>query len=208
MPVYRHNIVSFPETKRFHFIHIPRTAGRFIDAVIEDNNFKLDHSTVGTIDGSDIIHLHRELYEKYLDTKNMPHIAVIRNPIDRFISASMFFKRMYGDDIQEQMEDPLMFSMMLENFPLPQAVNWFRPQADFLADGTNVWRFEDGFKEEFGDWMSEVLGVPFTVRDVPYKKLETDETNKLDRSAKLIDNIRQFWREDIEQFYPELATPL
>ena len=101
-----------------------------------------------------------------------------------------------------------MFSMMLENFPLPQAVNWFRPQADFLADGTNVWRFEDGFKEEFGDWMSEVLGVPFTVRDVPFKKLETDETNKLDRSAKLIDNIRQFWREDIEQFYPELATPL
>ena len=56
--------------------------------------------------------------------------------------------------------------------------------------------------------MSEILGVAFTVRDVPYKKLETDETNKLDRSAKLIDNIRQFWREDIEQFYPELATPL
>ena len=45
MPVYKHNIVSFPETKRFHFIHIPRTAGRFIDAVIVDNNFKLEHST-------------------------------------------------------------------------------------------------------------------------------------------------------------------
>ena len=208
MPVYKHNIVSFPETKRFHFIHIPRTAGRFIDAVIEDNNFTLEHNTAGTIEGSDIIHLHRELYEKYLNVEGMPHIAVIRNPIDKFFGASPFLKRMYGDDIQEQMEDPLMFSMMLENFPLPQAVNWFRPQADFLADGTNVWRFEDGFKEEFGDWMSEVLGVPFTVRDVPFKKLETDETNKLDRSAKLIDNIRQFWREDIEQFYPELATPL
>ena len=168
----------------------------------------MEHNTAGTIEGSDIIHLHRELYEKYLNVEGMPHIAVIRNPIDRFISASMFFKRMYGDDIQEAMEDPIMFGTMIENFPLPQAVNWFRPQADFLADGTNVWRFEDGFKEEFGDWMSEVLGVPFTVRDVPFKKLETDETNKLDRSAKLIDNIRQFWREDIEQFYPELATPL
>ena len=63
MPVYKHNIVSFPETKRFHFIHIPRTAGRFIDAVIEDNNFTLEHNTAGTIEGSDIIHLHRELYE-------------------------------------------------------------------------------------------------------------------------------------------------
>ena len=92
MPVYKHNIVSFPETKRFHFIHIPRTAGRFIDAVIEDNNFTLEHNTAGTIEGSDIIHLHRELYEKYLNVEGMPHIAVIRNRIDRFISASMFFK--------------------------------------------------------------------------------------------------------------------
>ena len=31
---------------------------------------------------------------------------------------------------------------------------------------------------------------------------------KLDRTPKLIDNITKFWREDIEQFYPELATPL
>ena len=39
---------------------------------------------------------------------------------------------MYGDDIQEAMEDPVMFHSMLENFPLTQAVNWFRPQVDFL----------------------------------------------------------------------------
>ena len=211
MPVYKHNIVSFPETKRFQFIHIPRTAGRFIDAVIEDNNFTLEHNTAGTIEGSDIIHLHRELYEKYLNVEGMPHIAVIRNPIDRFIYASMLFKRMYGDDIQEAMEDPIMFGTMIENFPLPDihtTPSWLRPQLDFLTEDTHIWRFEDGFKEEFGEWMSEILGVAFTVRDVPYEKLETDESNKLDRSAKLIDNIRQFWREDIEQFYPELATPL
>ena len=208
MPVYRHNIVSFPETKRFHFIHIPRTAGRFIEAVIEDNDFSLENDTLGYIEGVDIIHMHRELYEKYLNLDGIPQIAIIRNPIDRFISASIFLKRMYGDDIQEAMEDPMMFSMMLQNFPLTQAVNWFRPQSDFLTNGAQVWRFEDGFGKDFGEWMREILGVAFTVRDVPYKKLETDETNKLDRSAKLIDNIRQFWREDIEQFYPELATPL
>ena len=46
------------------------------------------------------------------------------------------------------------------------------------------------------------------VRDVPYEKLSTDESNKLDRTDKLIDNIRLLCRKDIEQFYPELATPL
>ena len=44
-------------------------------------------------------------------------------------------------------------------------------------------------KSAIVEWMSGILGVPFTVRDVPYKKLTTDETNKLTRSAKLIDNI-------------------
>jgi len=95
---------------------------------------------------------------------------------------------------------------MLQNFPLTQAVNWFRPQSDFLTEETHVWRFEDGFKEEFGEWMSQILGIPFTVSDVPYEKLSTDEDNKLERGAKLIDNIRQFCRKDIEQFYPELAA--
>ncbi len=209
MPIYEQRTVSLPNPKkRFHFIHIPRTAGRFLDAVIEDNNFTLEHSTLGCLEGTDIIHLHRELYEKYLNVEGIPSIAVIRNPIDKFFGASPFLKRMYGDDIQEQMEDPLMFSMMLENFPLPQAVNWFRPQADFLADGTNVWRFEDGFGEDFEDWVSGILEVPFKVRDVPYEKLSTDESNKLDRTDKLIDNIRLLCRKDIEQFYPELATPL
>ena len=207
MPVYRHNIVSFPETKRFHFIHIPRTAGRFIDAVIEDNNFTLEHNTAGTIEGSDIIHLHRELYEKYLNVEGIPHIAVIRNPIDRFISASMFFKRMYGDDIQEAMEDPIMFHSMLDNFPLTEAVNWFRPQMDFLTDDTNIWKFEDGFGSDFDEWVSEIVGVEYTTKDVPYDKLSTDETKKLEKTDKLVNNIMSLYRKDYEYLYPELATP-
>ena len=206
MATYKHTT-----GKRLHFIHIPRTGGRFIHENLLSNGFEREHNTAGTIEGSDIIHLHRELYEKHLDVEGITHIAVIRNPIDRFISASIFFKRMYGDDIQEAMEDPIMFGTMIQNFPLPDIYttpSWLRPQSDFLTEDTHIWRFEDGFKEEFGDWMSEILGVPFTVSDVPYKKLTTDETNKLTRSAKLIDNIRQFWREDIEQFYPELAASL
>ena len=202
MPVYRQ------DEKRFHFIHIPRTAGRFVESVIEDNNFKLENDLSDEIEGIERLHLHRDLYEKYLDIKGITNIAIIRNPIDRFFSCSIFLKRMYGNDIQEAMEDPIMFSMMLKNFPLTQAVNWFRPLSDFITEDTYIWKFENGFKDEFEEWISDVLNFPFTVRDVPYKKLSTDETNKLNKSDRLIENIKQFWREDIEQFYPELATPL
>ena len=202
MPVYRQ------DKKRFHFIHIPRTAGRFVESVIEDNNFKLENDLSNEIEGVERLHLHRDLYEKYLDIKGITNIAIIRNPIDRFFSCSIFLKRMYGNDIQEAMEDPIMFSMMLKNFPLTQAVNWFRPLSDFITEDTYIWKFENGFKDEFEEWISDVLNFPFTVRDVPYKKLSTDETNKLNKSDRLIENIKQFWREDIEQFYPELATSL
>ena len=201
MATYRHT-----SGKRLHFIHIPRTGGRFIDKNLLVNGFKQEHSTQGTIEGSDIIHLHRELYEKHLDVKGIPHIAIIRNPIDRFISSSIFLKRMYGD-IQEAMEDPMMFSTMIQNFPLPDEYttpSWLRPQSDFLTEDTHVWKFEDGFDADFDVWMSNLLEIPFKTRNVEYKKLETDESNKLERTAKLVDNIRQFCMKDIETFYPEL----
>ena len=203
MATYKHTT-----GKRLHFIHIPRTAGRFVEAVIEDNNFKLEGNFPNVIEGVELIHLHRDLYEKYFDLKGIPNITIIRNPIDRFFSCSIFLKRMYGNDIQETMEDPMMFSMMLQNFPLTQAVNWFRPLSDFITEDTYIWKFENGFKKEFEEWISDIVDFPFTVRDVPYEKLSTDETNKLNKSDRLIENIKQFWREDIEQFYPELATSL
>ena len=202
MPTYKHS-----SGKRFLFVHIPRTAGRFLEENFKKNGFELEQDDIWkSVDGIELAHFHRELYEKYLDVEGIPHISIIRNPINRFFGASSWLKRMYGEDIQEAMEDPMMFSMMLENFPLAEAVNWYRPQVDFISDKTHLWRFEDGFGEDFGEWMSNVLEVPFRIVDVPYQKLSYDESNKLERTDKLIDNIRTICRKDIEQLYPELAA--
>ena len=193
--------------KRFLFVHIPRTAGRFLEENFKKNGFELEHDYIwDSVDGIELAHFHRELYEKHLDVEGIPHIAIIRNPINRFFSASSWLKRMYGEDIQEAMEDPIMFSMMLNNFPLTEAVNWYRPQVDFISDKTYLWRFEDGFKEEFSEWVSNILGVSFRTHDVPYEKLSYDESNRLDRTDKLLDNIKFLYRKDIEQLYPDLAA--
>ena len=127
-------------------MHIPRTAGRFLEENFKENGFELEQDDIWkSVDGIELAHFHRELYEKYLDVEGIPHISIIRNPINRFFGASSWLKRMYGEDIQEAMEDPMMFSMMLDNFPLAEAVNWYRPQVDFISDKTHLWRFEDGF---------------------------------------------------------------
>ena len=210
MPTYKQSVVSYPNpTKRFLFVHIPRTAGRFLEENILNHGFEPEQVIWKSVEGIEIAHFHAELYQKHFDDlSNIPHFAIVRNPIDRFMSCSIFLTRMYGEDIQEMMEDPMMFSSMLENFPLTQAVNWFRPQMDFITDDTNIWKFEDGFGSDFDEWLSEVLGVEYKTKDVPYEKLAYGETKKLEKTAKLVNNITALYRKDIEQLYPELATPL
>jgi len=204
MPTYRHVSTK----KRFLFIHIPRTAGRFFEENLKFNNFEVEQGNIWkSVDGIEVAHFHKELYEKYFDVESIPHITIVRNPIDRFFSSSIFIRRMYGNDIDDLLEDPMYFHSVLQNFPLSQSVNWFRNQVDFISNKTHIWKFENGFGNNFGDWIENILGVPFKIHSVPYNKLSTDEDNKIVRSDKIIDNLRNFYRRDIEQFYPELATP-
>ena len=209
MPTYRQTVVTYPNpTKRFLFVHIPRTAGRFLEENFKENGFEAEQILWKSVDGIEIAHFHNELYLKHFDDLgSIPHFTIVRNPIDRFMSCSIFLTRMYGEDIQEMMEDPMMFSSMLENFPLTQAVNWFRPQMDFITDDTNIWKFEDGFGSDFDEWMREILGVEYKTKDVPYNELSTNETKKLEKTAKLVNNIMSLYRKDYEYLYPELATP-
>ena len=204
MTIYKHKHTG----KRFLFVHIPRTAGRFLTENFKSNGFELEDSFIWeSIDGIEPAHFHRELFQKYLNADGIEHISIVRNPVDRFISTSIFLTRMYGDDIQEAMEDPMMFSSMIQNFPLSEGVNWFRPQMDFISDETRLWKLEDGFGEDFEQWLGEVLEMEIEIKKVPYKKLTTDEDNKLKKSAKLIDNITLLYKRDYEHLYPELATP-
>ena len=209
MPTYKQSVVTYPNpTKRFLFVHIPRTAGRFLEENFKENGFEAEQILWKSVDGIEVAHFHNELYLKHFDDLgSIPHFTIVRNPVDRFMSCSIFLTRMYGDDIQEAMEDPMMFGSMLQNFPLTQAVNWFRPQIDFLTDDTNIWKFEDGFGSDFDEWVSEIVGVEYTTKDVPYEKLAYGETKKLEKTDKLVNNIMSLYRKDYEYLYPELATP-
>ena len=208
MATFKHE----PSGKRFFFIHIPRTAGRFFEQnLLKVNNFVWDDKVnidrqYKSIDGVELAHFHREYYEKYLDVEGIPHITIIRNPIDRFISCSIFLRKLYGDDIDEMLEDEMYFYSMIQNYPLSQSVNWFRSQLDFISDKTHIWKFENGFGDDFAKWVSDILDMDIMIKaDVQVDKLPTNESRKVKRSAKLIDNVRNLYRRDIETLYPELA---
>ena len=191
--------------KEFLFIHIPRTAGRFIEAnLLSHNGFTWNNthnlsSMYGTLHGIEYDHFHREYYEKYLPSKNIPHVTIIRNPIDRFLSASSFLTRMYGD-CQKQMENEYYFFSLLEHFPLSEAINWFRPQIDFISPNTHIWKYENNFTEPFSLWLSNILNIPITMNpNIEYTRAP-DIGYKLKRTAPLINNIERLYEKDMEWY--------
>ena len=206
MPTYRHN----PTGKRFLFAHIPRTAGRFFEMNLKKNDCVLEQNNIwDSVDGIEVAHFHRELYEKHFDVKNIPHISFVRNPIDRFFSASIYLRRVYGHDICDQLEDETQFFSMIDNMPFSEAVNWYRPQVDFLSEKTKVWKYENGYGKKFENWLKEVLEIDFKMDAfISYTTGVDEGVNKVERRDKIIDNVRTFYRRDIEQLYPELATSL
>ena len=142
-----------------------------------------------------------------MDVEGIPHITIVRNPIDRFISCSIFLRKLYGDDIDEMLEDEMYFYSMIQNYPLSQSVNWFRSQLDFISDKTHIWKFENGFGDDFAKCVSHIVDMDIMIKaDVQVDKLPTNESRKVKRSAKLIDNVRNLYRRDIETLYPELVA--
>ena len=199
--------------KRFLFIHIPRTAGRFVEWNLESQGWVWDDKNVidkmyKSVEGIELAHFHRDFYEKYLDVKDIPHFSIVRNPITRFISGSLYIKRVYGNDIQATMEDTFMFSEMLRNFPslFPESANWFRQQVDFMTNNTHIWKFENGLGKEYVNWLNGILDMDLEFDDDVEYPRGPDEHNKLDKTPALIDNVKFFFRRDLETFYPELAT--
>lgn len=210
MAIYEH----LESGKRFLFIHIPRTGGRFVESNLEASGWEWDKSLgldkkYKIYDGVEQAHFHREYYEKYYDVSDIPHICIVRDPIDRFISASIYLKKVYGDDIQHLVEDPMHFSGMIYNLPWSESYNWYRPQVDYISDKTNIWKLEDGLGEKFSSWISGIVGVDIHMDGrLKYNRFSYEE-NKLKKTNALIERLRIFYRKDFSYFnyeIPKLAT--
>ena len=198
MPTYRHRETG----KRFLYVHIPRTAGRFLEENILSNGFRCEQKKIWkSVCNTEIAHFHKDLYSRYLDCHSIPHITVVRDPVDRFFSASIFLTRMYGDDIEQLLENENTFYSMIENFPLPEAVNWFRPQVDFIGELTHIWWYENKLEDDFSDWMSDILEVDFKIKDLEYPKLTTNEDRKVERRPRIVQNVKNLYRKDYEILY-------
>jgi len=205
VPIFHHTKTH----GRFFFIHIPRTAGRFLVENFLRNDYDIEHhltqerikekevpNYLWTLaEGVEISHTHYSLYSKWKSIKDLPSITIVRNPIDRFFSAS--------GRIPPRLQSPFENWTTYENFfsktALTNSHNWWRPQHEFVSLHTNIWKYEDGFGKNFCDWINNILPVDISIKAQPTGRRHYDEL-QLIKTKPLIDNTKKFYHQDFEKF--------
>jgi len=203
VPIYHH----IKTHGRFFFIHIPRTAGRFLVENFWRNDYDIEHHLTKErikekeipnylwtpAEGVEISHTHYSLYNKWKSIKDLPSITVVRNPIDRFFSAS----GRIAPSLHSSFENWTTYESF---FSKKKISNWWRPQHEFVSPHTNIWKYEDGFGKNFCDWINNILPINFSLKTDVYEKRNYDHSPGLIKTTTLIDNIKKFYHQDFEKF--------
>ena len=196
MATFKH----LPTGKRFLFIHIPRTAGRYIGENLGRNDCQCEQGEGKDLwvrkNNVELSHYHREYYEKYLDVEDIPHFAVVRNPIDRFISCA--------GHVGVEEVDKKVLNYLTKGYGTSQYFYHFRSQVEFISPKTHIWKYEDGMGKEFVSWLSGTLDIDFVFDDdIEYYRIDNEHAHRIRKTPYLIDIVREFYKEDFERFYPD-----
>jgi len=200
--------------KKIFFIHIPRNAGRYIGQLFLKNGYETSHDQwapdLAILDskkyhkcGIEIAHLHYPLYN-LLSIKNLPIFTIIRNPFDRI-------KKFLAKEFIER-ESHLKFPLKEEHFYqgiekhrkyLSYHNNWYRPQHEFLAPNTKLWKFDWGFKDQFCKWLKETFNLnvaPAKIK-LDYDKSPVDMVSIPPHIEKHLEDLKPFVKKYYHQDY-------
>jgi len=195
---------------RFFFIHIPRTAGRFLHKNFIENGYGVEHHLTKEMieekdmpnyfwtpaEGVEISHTHYSLYSKWKSIKDLPSITIVRNPIDRFFSAS----GRIAPGHQSSFENWTTYENFFSKEALTNPCNWWRPQHEFVSPHTKIWKYENGFGKKFCDWINNILSINFSIKPQVYDQANYDQSPGLIKTKSLINNIKKFYHQDFEKF--------
>lgn len=190
-----------------YFIHIPRTGGRYVSSLFENSrNMQCEYHRIHTqrFEGIDSTHLHYPLYNKYFGVDNIPHIAVVRNPVKKFESSIRNMNYMHGLDYNSLLSSDEGFLQFMHDELTTNSYhnNWFLPQNKFISPTTHVWKYEWGFGKKFKNWVLEKTNIDISIDNVKYDRFQ-GEVNRnyfypLTRKVKR--KIRSYYREDYKKF--------
>ena len=155
--------------KRVCYIHIPRTGGKYVRDTLILNNYLVEiHRYNFFHRGKELPHLTYPEYDEYLNFMSLQKFTVVRDPVDRFLSMCRETHNLNENKIKKILDNQEYFDEAISHFRLNNLGNWFIPQVNFLNYQTKIWKFEDGFGDEFKKWLKNNFNI--NVNIYPNKK--------------------------------------
>jgi hypothetical protein len=206
-------------------IHIPRCGGRHVISLLKKNEFRYSENCKRAQESvfyrsTEYMHLTYDmLQEIHPEANDAKKIVIIRNPVDRFMSAvnSEWSIDLYFEGYENfyLMDDPLYFKYIMKekkysirtkgrNFNFDGLsntfTNWFRPQVEFFNKDFYIWKFENGFEDEFIQFLNKKvnLDININVKDVYTKTFYDEKIEGFSLSNELKENVLNFYKEDYE----------
>ena len=191
--------------RNIYFVHIPRTAGRFIrNTLIQNGHNVIQYGSYEShYRGKETLHLTYPEYHDFLNNYALKKFSVVREPVDRFISMitkNWMFNKEKIDKMFRSQED---FDQTISNEILNNPSNWFVPQINFVDHNTKIWKFEDNFKDEFVEWMMYNFNIKI---DKLGSSDEGVEMNKIILNKEKIKYIQNYYYKDYKLFNYEFKS--
>ena len=211
-----------------HFIHIPRTGGRWTSALLNRSNYDpviLGQEFWGGIQTNHLTYF--EAKQFYLDNHwTEKSFTVVRDPITRFESAFQLFLDFTLIENISLLEDYDYFRWIMEDKPMIVWVDgnhnknykfhinglvnvhsaMWRPQSNYVSFDTKVWKFENGLDENFSQWLNTEVKLDITpniTHNVQYTTKYFDN-KKYELSDKIKENVFNYYKADYIRFYTDV----
>ena len=148
--------------KDIYFVHIPRTGGRYVHRLLNENNYTVTVGFNNFFKQKEIAHLSYPDYEIYLNFMRCVKFTIVRNPLDRFISAISNDIAMNERTLEKILSNQESLNNHLNNTIFNDSSNWYTPQINFLNKEVKIYRFENSLGPVFNKWLTDNLNLKIT----------------------------------------------
>jgi hypothetical protein len=193
------------DSTRLLFIHIPKAGGSSVETLFKRAGFERSLFSINDFsEGCSPQHFHKDLLVKKIEGESFDAIfTIVRDPVSRIMSEYNFRmnlrakKNLPTIPISEWIR--CVFSEYKTNRYLLD--NHIRPQNEFLLQGVQTYRYEQGLEYSIAAVLSAInLGNNIKFGHMPTAQLSNnflDHDNKL--SVDDIISVRRFYREDYDK---------
>jgi len=170
-------------------VHIPRTGGRFIKELFKHSNYKIAFFEFDrTFRGKEVAHLTFPEYEFFYDHANFKKFSVVRDPVDKFLSAINNYGKINNEKIEYILKTQNLFDEFINNTIYNDCSNYFVPQVNFLDYKTKIYKYEEGLNINFNKWLSDNFNLGIIPMNYIHDEKKSRQLYISNKQKKYIEN--------------------